>query len=132
MNVESLLRDIVATVSKSPKIEAIQAYHDAIKKESMNYWLWFALCRLYLDKNDIYGAIHACNLEIEKGGTNPSPLMEISNLYAVKSHYSDAILASKRVSTVKAGVILFILDDCKDCINAPSSDVNHARSSFER
>src|SRR5215471_7883687 len=62
----------------------IRILQGAINKEPLNYWLWHNLCGLYAAANNLDAAIHACKLGIETSSSNPSPLMELTNLYAAK------------------------------------------------
>jgi tetratricopeptide (TPR) repeat protein len=98
-------RHIESGINSAPVIpidndSVIQKCRDAIDKEPLNYWLWHHLSRLYIEQNDIDGAIQACKLGMKKWINNPSPLMELSNLYAAKGDYKTAISTSMELSKI--------------------------------
>ena len=105
---------------------------DAIDKEPLNYWLWHNLCRLYTTTNNLDGAIHACELGIKKSGANPSPLMELTNLYAAKGDYKAAITTGMQLLKVKRVILLLALKDSKDPLITPTSPDYKPKSSLER
>jgi len=73
----------------------------ALQAEPQNYWLWDRLCRQYVRDNNLNGAIEACEHELSKNPTNPSPLMELSNLYAIKGDYTAACATSKKIMKIE-------------------------------
>jgi len=111
--------------------QVIQTYEDAMKKDPINYWLWYNLCRLYATTNNLDGAIHACELGIKKFSANPSPLMELTNLYSVKGGYKAAITTRMRLLKVKSTFLLLALKDTKDPLITPTSLENKLKSSLE-
>jgi tetratricopeptide (TPR) repeat protein len=112
--------------------QAIPMYQDAMKKDPMNYWLWYNLCRVYAASNDLDGAIHACELGIKKSTSNPSPLMALTNLYAAKGDYKAAINAGMRLLKVKPAILPLALKDSKDPLIPPTSLENKLKSSSEQ
>ena len=88
----------------------------ALQAEPVNYWLWHKFCRLSVEENNLDGCIEACKLEINKNPTNPSPLMELSNLYAVKGDYTEAWRTSKKVMDIEPHLLQAAIQD----IAAPS------------
>lgn len=54
----------------------------AIENDPRNYWSWRALVYLFYKRDDIHGAIKACEEGLEKDPLNPGPLIELPNLYA--------------------------------------------------
>jgi tetratricopeptide (TPR) repeat protein len=94
---------------------------DAMDKDSLNYWLWHDLCRLYAATNNLDGAIHACELEIKKSGDNPSPLMELTNLYAAKGDYKAAIKAEMSLLKIKSVILLLALKESKNPVTMHTS-----------
>lgn len=76
-------------------------YKNAIEKEPFNYWLWHNLCKLLIQRDDLDEAIRTCQLGIETSEDNPSPLMELSNLYAAKGDYGTAIKTSMKLARIK-------------------------------
>src|SRR5271169_6064378 len=63
---------------------SIRMLQDAIDKEPLNYWLWHNLCTLYAATNNLDEAILVCERGIKNSDANPSPLMELTNLYAAR------------------------------------------------
>lgn len=61
--------------------------------------------------DDLDGAIEACELGSEKWPNNPSPLLELSNLYATKGDYETAIMRGMRVIKVKPGMLTLAFKD---------------------
>ena len=110
----------------------IRMLQDAIDKEPLNYWLWHNLCRVYAATNNLDGAIHACELGIKKSDTNPSPLMELTNLYAAKGDYKAAITTGMQLLKVKPVILLLALKDSKNPLITPTSLENKLKSSLER
>jgi serine/threonine protein kinase len=108
----------------------IRMWQDAIDKEPLNYWLWNNLCRLYSATNNLDEAIRACELGITKSRTNPSPLMELANLYAAKGDYKAAITTGMQLVKFKPAILILVLKDPKDLIT--SSRENKLISSLGR
>jgi hypothetical protein len=54
----------------------------AIENDPRNYWSWRALVYLFYKRNDIDGAIKACEEGRKRDPLNPGPLIELPNLYA--------------------------------------------------
>jgi serine/threonine protein kinase len=122
-------------VSKVPTVEPLSDYdqsirmsQDAIDKEPLNYWLWHNLCRLYTETNNLDGAIHACEFGIKKSGANPSPLMELTNLYAAKGDYKAAITTGMQLLKVRPVDLLVVFQNPGDPLITPSSEL---KSSLE-
>jgi tetratricopeptide (TPR) repeat protein len=121
----------IRTEERTPDDDcSIRMSQDAIDKEPLNYWLWHNLCRLYAATNNLSGAIHACELGIKKTAINPSPLMELSNLYAAKGDYKAAITTGMRLLDVKPVILLFALKE--DPLITPTSPDNKLIISLER
>jgi len=95
----------------NPLAESIRMSQDAIEKAPRNYWLWHNLCRLYASINSLDEAIQACELGMKRASDNPSPLMELTNLYAAKGDYKAAVTIGMLLLKVKPNVILSVLQD---------------------
>lgn len=108
--------------------QAIQTYQEAIERDPMNYWVWYNICRIYLARNDLDGAINMCNLGLEKISINPSPLIQLINLYAAKGDYKNAIMTSMKLLSVNMGILRLAVVDSEDTL-APQA---RAKSEFER
>jgi hypothetical protein len=74
--------------------------HNAIMMVPLNYWLWHELCRYYAARNDLNGAIQACERGSRMSPTNPSPIMVLSNLYAAKGEFRAAAKSSAKLSQI--------------------------------
>jgi serine/threonine protein kinase len=112
---------------------AIQMCHNAINKEPLNYWLWHELCRLYAAKNDLKGAIQACELGSGKSVANPSPLIELSNLYAANGEFKAAITTFVKLCNLKPTLIRLALRAAvRYPLESPSSYEFKFKSSLER
>jgi tetratricopeptide (TPR) repeat protein len=111
---------------------SIRMLQDAIDKDPLNYWLWHDLCRLYAATNNLDGAILACELEIKKSGDNPSPLMELTNLYAAKGDYKAAIKTGASLLKIKPVILLLALKESKNPVRMPTSSENKLKSKLER
>src|SRR5271167_3807110 len=85
--------------------QSIRTLQEAIDKEPLNYWLWHNLCRLFAATNNLDGAIQACELGIKDSGTNPSPLMELTNLFPAKGDYKAAVTTGMRLLKVKPAIL---------------------------
>jgi tetratricopeptide (TPR) repeat protein len=116
----------------SDDIHSIQIWQDAIDKEPLNYWLWRDLCRGYASMNNLDGAILACQLGIKKSRANPSPLMELTNLYAAKGDYKAAIITGMQLIKFKPIILRLALKDSKDSLNTPNSPKIKLKSSLEQ
>ena len=90
---------------------SVVLYKDAIEKEPLNYWLWHNLCKLLVQRDDLDEAIRTCQLGIKKSKDNPSPLMELSNLYTAKGDYGAAIETSMKLARVKPANFRLALTD---------------------
>lgn len=112
--------------------DGIRMLQDAIDKEPLNYWLWHNLCREYAAMKNLDGAIDACELGIKKSVTNPSPLMELTNLYAAKGDYKAAITTGEQLLKVRPAILLLALKDSKNPMITPTSLENNLKSSLER
>lgn len=64
---------------------------EAIQKEPLNFWLWHAHSTLCAREQDIDGAIEVCRLAVEEDPDNPSPIMELTNLYAGRTQYLNGL-----------------------------------------
>jgi hypothetical protein len=109
----------------------IRKWKDAIDKEPLNYWLWHNLCRLHVATTNLDGAIHACELRIKKSDANPSPLMELTNLYAAKGDYKASITTGMWLLKIKPHMVLLALTDSKDSSIISTSSENKLKSSLE-
>jgi serine/threonine protein kinase len=115
----------------SDKEHSICMFQDAIEKEPLNYWLWHDLCRLYAAMNDLDGAIQACELGIKKYSAYPSPLMELTNLYAANGDYKGAIMIGSQLLKFKPVILLLALKDSTDPLITPTSSKSKWESSLE-
>ena len=112
--------------------DRIQMLQDVIDKEPLNYWLWRDLCRLYAATNNLDGAIQACELGIKKSSANPSPLMELTNLYAAKGDYKAAITTGMQVIKVKPAILQLKLKGSRNALIPSTSPENKLKSELER
>jgi len=110
----------------------VQWYQVAIDNEPLNYWFWHGLCRTYVGNNNLDRAIHMCELGIKKLATNPSPLIELSNLYAVKGDYNAAITTSMQVLKFKPSIIWLAVKDPKGSVNFPDTTKDEITNSLGR
>jgi tetratricopeptide (TPR) repeat protein len=106
-------------------------WKDAIDKEPLNYWLWHNICREYAEINNLNEAIHLCELTIKKFDANPSPLMELTNLYAAKGDYKAAITTGMQLLKIKPINLLSALKSHRDPLFTQTSPENELKSSFE-
>ena len=72
-----------------------------------------------------------CELGIKKSDANPSPLMELTNLYAAKGDYKAAITTGMQLLKVKPINLLLALKNPRDPLITPSSLENKLKSSLE-
>ena len=101
---------------------SIQTAQDAVEREPLNYWLWHSLCQSYAKMNDLDGAIDACKVAIKKNVNNPSPLMELSSLYAAKGNYNDAINSYFDLVNIAPGILPMALNTPQNTIIGTSRD----------
>ena len=114
LSIGSLAAPVVQTEEgMSNDDHRIRMLQDAIDKEPLNYWLWHNLCGLYCTMDNLDGAIHACELGIQKSRADPSPLMELTNLYAAKGDYKAATTTGERLLNVKPVILLLALEDSR-------------------
>src|SRR5436190_16104063 len=99
---------------------SISTLQDAIDKEPINYWLWHDLCGLHIAANSLNGAIHACEIGIKQSGKNPSPLLELTNLYVAKGDYSAAVTTGMQLLKIKPAILLMALRDPKEFLITPT------------
>lgn len=112
-----------------PNISMVQA---AIGKEPLNYWLWHALCVLYAAQNDLDGAIEACKTGVEKSPSNPSPLMELMNLYAARGDYEAAMGCGFDLLNIKTPILQVALTITRDPLTMSIvSDIESKQNSLE-
>lgn len=112
-----------------PNISMIQV---EIGKEPLNYWLWHALCILYATQNDLDGAIEACKTGIQKSPSNPSPLMELMNLYAANGDYKAAMGCGLGLLNIKTAVLQVALTSIRyPLIMSIVSDIESKQNSLE-
>jgi tetratricopeptide (TPR) repeat protein len=121
-----------AYTTKRQYNQGIESYRDAIDKEPLNYWLWYNLARAYAAANNLDGAIQACELGIDKSGADPSPLMELTNLYTAKGDYKAAIMIGMRLLKVNPAVLRLALKGCRDPLIMPTSPNNILKISLQR
>ena len=83
-------------VERKDYASAITTYADAIEKEPENFWLWHGLCRVYVERDGIQGAIALCtrafNDNLDHSRSLPC-LIELVCLYAAANDYATAELA---------------------------------------
>jgi tetratricopeptide (TPR) repeat protein len=116
-------------LSIKPNISMVQV---AIEKEPLNYWLWHALCTLYAAQNDLDGAIEACKTEIQKSPSNPSPLMELMNLYAANGDYEAAMGCGLGLLNIKPAILRVALTTIRSpLIMSIVSDIESKQNSLE-
>lgn len=82
--------------------ETIPVVEAEIQNEPYNFWLWHALCTLYATKDDLDGAIKACEIGARGSTLNPSPIMELMNLYAAKGNYKVAVDKGRELLKMKS------------------------------
>jgi tetratricopeptide (TPR) repeat protein len=111
---------------------SVQMFQDAVDKEPLNYWLWRNLCTRHAMTNNLDEAIHICELGAKKSDANPSPLMELTNLYAAKGDYKAAIETGMQLLKMKSAILLLALKDSKDPLITRTSCDNKLRSSLQR
>jgi tetratricopeptide (TPR) repeat protein len=121
----TILRDDVLTS------DAIQMYQSEIEKDPMNFSLWYSLSETYAAAGCIDSAIEACELGNHQYPTSPSPLMALSNLYAVKGDYVAAISKCKQVFEFKPAIVWLALE-CEDKFTLPNVKDIEAASSLEK
>ena len=107
-------------------------YKDAIEKEPLNYWLWHNLCKLLVQRDDLDEAIRTCQLGIEMSEDNPSPLMELSNLYALKGDYGTAINTSMKLSFIKPAHFRLALTEPGHPLFLPNFDQHEMQCLLKR
>jgi hypothetical protein len=108
----------------------IQDYEVAVKLDPMNYWLWRNLCLAHRRNNDLDTAVTTCLSGILAYPTSPSPLMVLSNLYAIKGDFSSAIQVSTEAFKFKPAMIWLALE-CEDSVAAPNIQEIEAKSQLE-
>jgi serine/threonine protein kinase len=113
-------------------LDNIRISEEAIDKEPLNYWLWHNLCSLYIGMDNLDGAIQACELRIKESDSNPSPLMELTNLYAAKGDYKTAIIRGMRLLMAKPLVVLLAIKDPKIPLIRPASLKSKLKSSLKK
>lgn len=75
----------------------IEMYRDAIEKDTTNFSLWQTLCKVLVETSNLSDAIQECTSGIQKFGSVIAPVMVLSNLYAMKGSFEDAIATSARL-----------------------------------
>jgi len=98
----------------------------------LNYWLWHGLCRMHAKQHDIAGAIKACESGIKRSTTNPSPLMELSNLYAVNGDYNAAVLTGQQAFRIKPSWHRLALLDPKEPWTTPNPYEHEMKRSLKK
>jgi serine/threonine protein kinase len=108
-----LVSPIAAVRKVKPDLAMI---HSAIEKNPRDYWSWHALIHLYSQQHDLDGAIKACETALSKDPFNPSPMIEVANLYAAKADFPTALLYGMRLSHLKSADIRSALSDPQDSL----------------
>jgi uncharacterized protein len=132
--------DVQAALNPEPRMRErtpdddlrIRMLQGVIDKEPPNYWLWHDLCGLYVATNNLNEAIHACEIGLKKSSTDPSPLMELTNLYAAKGDYKAAITIGMRLLKVKPAILRLALNDPQEPLITPTTLRNSLNSPVQR
>jgi hypothetical protein len=82
--------------------------------DKMNFWAWHCLCRLCMQNDDLETAIRECEFEIARCKSNPTPFMELSNLYAAKGDYGNAVVTSMQLFEINPKGVRKALQDLRD------------------
>lgn len=80
-------------VEQKDYASAITTYTEAMEKEPENFWLWHGLCRVYMERDGLEGAIAMCKKAVignlNNSGTLPR-LVELACLYAAANDFVSA------------------------------------------
>jgi tetratricopeptide (TPR) repeat protein len=96
---------LAAELANNKPHAMIQMYQDMIEREPLSFWHWHCLCQIYIINDNIERAKSACLIELATRPTNPSPLMQLQNLYAATGNYTAAIDTSERLFAMRPSLL---------------------------
>jgi hypothetical protein len=85
----------------------------ALDIDRMNFWAWHCFCRLCVENDAQETAFIECQAEFMRCKSNAPPIMELSNLYAAKGDYENAILTSMQLFEINQKKVRTVLRDLR-------------------